>query len=387
LTNEAKAAQRQFWNSDFGAKWVAFEADLETLHAPMNGPLLARAAIGPEVQVLDVGCGSGSVARRAAALAGAVGAVISVDISEVLLDTARATAADEMSSSIEYVLADAQTHAFAPASFDRIVSRMGVMFFADPVAAFANLLHAARPGAALSAVVWRRKEANPWFQIPTEAAIRHVGPVESDPDAPGPLAFANVDRTLAVLEAANWEDVRADPLQVILETRGTAKEAAASVGSIGPAARIMEAKDATAAQVAAIATDIAAFCQGVRVSGRRRLSQRRSIRYFGEFPYSAPTRLLDPASSAPSLQVSRQQRGRPIAAGRHANAQSNRRWGFLRLVLNALPKSLADRPNTLERGSDFCLNRARGSYRGGIATRRTRMPDGCPDRTQPHRRP
>ena len=258
MTNEANAAQRQFWSSGFGAKWVTFEADLETLHAPMNEPLLARAAIGPGMQVLDVGCGSGSVARRAAAMAGVGGAVIAVDISEVLLNTARATAADETSSSIEYVLADAQTHAFAPASFDRIVSRMGVMFFADPVAAFANLLHAARPGASLSAVVWRRGEANPWFQIPTEAAIRHVGSVNSDPDAPGPLAFANADRTLAVLVAAGWEDVRADPLQVTLETCGTATEAAASVGSIGPAARIMEAKGATAAQVAAIATDIAA---------------------------------------------------------------------------------------------------------------------------------
>jgi SAM-dependent methyltransferase len=210
------------------------------------------------MQVLDVGCGSGSVARRAAVLAGVGGGVTAVDISEKLLDTARSTAVSDGSAPVEYVLADAQTHAFAPASFHRIVSRMGVMFFADPIAAFANLLRAARPGAQLSAVVWRRGEENPWFGIPTGGAIRHLGPVDSDPDAPGPLAFANVDRTVALLTSAGWADVCADPLKVILETRGTAAEAAASVGSLGPAARIMDAKGATAAQAAAIVADIAA---------------------------------------------------------------------------------------------------------------------------------
>ncbi len=258
MSDEANAAQRQFWNSSFGEKWVTFEADLETLHAPMTAPLLARAAIEPGMRVLDVGCGSGSVARRAAELTRSGGKVTGVDISNVLLDTARATSARGESAPIDYVLADAQTYAFAPASFDRVVSRMGVMFFANPVAAFENLLRAARPGARFSAVVWRRGEENPWFGIPTNAATRHLGPMDSDPDAPGPLAFANIDRPLALLAAAGWVGVSADPLEVVLETRGTAAEAAASFASIGPAARMMDAKGATAAQTAAIMADVAA---------------------------------------------------------------------------------------------------------------------------------
>jgi SAM-dependent methyltransferase len=257
LTDETNAAQRQFWNSDFGAKWVAFEADLETLHAPMNDPLLTSAAIEPGMDVLDVGCGSGAVTRQAAEWVGAAGSVTGVDISEVLLDKARGTAVGEGSASVVYLSADAQTYPFAPASFNSVVSRMGVMFFADPTAAFANLLRAVRPGGSFSAVVWRRGEANPWFRIPTEAAIRHLGPIDSDPDAPGPLAFANTDRALAILVAAGWMDVSADPLEVILETRGTATEAAASIGSMGPAARIMDSKGATKTQVTAIEEDIA----------------------------------------------------------------------------------------------------------------------------------
>ena len=259
MTDKANEMQRQFRNSDFGEKWVTLENDLETLHAPMTEPLLARAAIGPGMRVLDVGCGSGSVARRAAELTGPDGAVVGVDISEVLLDTAQATTVSVRSAPVSYLLADAQIHPFVPASFDRIVSRMGVMFFADPVAAFANLRRAARPSALLSSVVWRRGEENPWFAIPTAAAIRrHAGPIEADPDAPSPLAFANADRTLALLSAAGWVDVIADALPVVLETRGTATEAAESVGSLGPAARIMDAKGATAAQTAAIVADIAA---------------------------------------------------------------------------------------------------------------------------------
>lgn len=258
MTENANEKQRQFWNSSFGEKWVTFEADLETLHAPMTDPLLASAAIGPGMSVLDVGCGSGSVARRAAELTGPDGAVTGVDISEVLLTSAQVIMTADRSAPISYLLADAQTHDFAPASFDRIVSRMGVMFFADPVAAFANLLRAARPGGRLSAVVWRRGETNPWFSIPTEAAVRHLGPVEADPDAPGPLAFANMDRAVALIAAAGWTAVSADALPVVLETRGTAADAAASIGSLGPAARIMDAKGATDLQRTAIVADIAA---------------------------------------------------------------------------------------------------------------------------------
>jgi SAM-dependent methyltransferase len=190
-------------------------------------------------------------------LAGPDGSVIGVDISEVLLATARTAPAAGPASPVLYLLADAQTHAFAPASIDRIVSRMGVMFFADPVAAFSNLLRAAQPGAIFSAVVWRRGAENPWFGIPTEAALRHLGPIEADPDAPGPLAFANTVRALGLLAAAGWKNGRADPLHVHLETCGSALAAASSVGSLGPAARIMLAKNATETQRAAILADIA----------------------------------------------------------------------------------------------------------------------------------
>lgn len=168
---------------------MIFEADLETLHAPMNGPLLTLACIEPGMDVLDVGCGSGAVTRRAAERAGVDGSVTGVDISEVLLNKARATAAAAGSATVKYLNADAQTYDFAPGSFDCVVSRMGVMFFADPMAAFANILGAVRPGGRLTAIVWRRGEANPWFRIPTEAAIRNHGPIDADPDAPGPLAI------------------------------------------------------------------------------------------------------------------------------------------------------------------------------------------------------
>jgi SAM-dependent methyltransferase len=255
-SDESNETQRLFWNSDFGEKWVTFETDLETLHGQMTQPLLDSALIEPGMQILDVGCGSGSVTRRAAELTGPDGGVVGVDISEVLLATARKAAGQ--GAPVSYLLADAQNHRFEPASFDRVVSRMGVMFFDDPIAAFSNLLRAARPGAIFAAIVWRRGADNPWFGIPTEAAVRHLGRVDADPDAPGPLAFANIERTLGLITEAGWEKPRADPLQVWLQTDGDALDAASSIGSLGPAARIMNAKGATAAQRAAIVAEIAA---------------------------------------------------------------------------------------------------------------------------------
>lgn len=223
----------------------------------MNEPLLNRAAIAPGSRVLDIGCGSGSITRQAAEAAGADGRVTGVDLSEVLLKTALSAPVRDKSAPVDYVLGDAQTHAFEPASIDRFVSRMGVMFFADPVAAFVNLKKAAKPDAVFTAVVWRRGKPNPWFSIPTEAACRCLGPVEADAHAPGPLAFADVDRTVALLEAAGWTDARGESLNVILETKGTAEDAARSIGSMGPAARIMQAKGATARDAKSIMDDIA----------------------------------------------------------------------------------------------------------------------------------
>jgi SAM-dependent methyltransferase len=123
-----------------------------------------------------------------------------------MLEHARARSASAMN--VTFALADAQTHPFAPASFDVIFSRFGVMFFQDPGAAFANLESALAPGGRLGFHCWKSLPENPWMTVPFFAALQHVPPpTPPPPNAPGPFAFADADRVRGILIGAGFAEV------------------------------------------------------------------------------------------------------------------------------------------------------------------------------------
>jgi len=260
------AAQRHYWNADPGRKWLVHEDALEALHAPMIAPLLEAAGLAPGHRVLDVGCGSGALSRAAAARVGRDGHVTALDISEPLLKRAAAIEPGPGAAPVETVLADAQVHAFAPGRFDRVVSRLGVMFFDDPLAAFANLRRAAAPGAVFAAIAWRAGTENPWFSVPGAIAARRLqppppdpaapDPAAPDPAAPGPLAFADIDRACGLLERAGWQDVRARALPLDLVAAPSAAEAGAFVCRLGPAARMIDVMQPGEAEMQALRAEL-----------------------------------------------------------------------------------------------------------------------------------
>ena len=130
--------------------------------APEHDEVLhAAAAVSADDRVLDVGCGTG-VSTRRAALAATSGRVLGVDVSAPLIEHARLLTAREGLANAEFAVADAQVHSFPDASFDVLISRFGVMFFADPRAAFANLARALQPGGRLAVLVWQRAVDNEW---------------------------------------------------------------------------------------------------------------------------------------------------------------------------------------------------------------------------------
>ncbi|CAN7535422.1 class I SAM-dependent methyltransferase [Rhizobium rhizogenes] len=143
-----------------------------------NGHLRAAASVGVRDCVLDIGCGAGQSTREAARIA-VEGAAIGVDTSPEMLEVARQRSEEAGLRNIAFEEGDAQHHAFPTAHFDLCISRFGVMFFADPTAAFANVARAMRQGARLAWMVWQSQEHNEW-----SGAIRRAL-------APGTAASAN----------------------------------------------------------------------------------------------------------------------------------------------------------------------------------------------------
>jgi SAM-dependent methyltransferase len=168
-----------------------------------NQRLRAGAGIRAGDRVLDVGCGAGLTTREAARAA-APGEVLGIDVSAVALERARELTATEGLANVVYEEGDAQTHPFAPASFDVAISRFGVMFFSDPVAAFANIARALRPDGRLVAIVWQRHQDNEWV-IAIDDAIGAT--TFGDQDA---FSLGDPDTTTGILERAGFDDVRFD---------------------------------------------------------------------------------------------------------------------------------------------------------------------------------
>jgi len=178
MTRPANSVQARAWNGPVGTHWATHRERYDTMVAGLNDALFAGAAIGSGDRVLDVGCGAGATTRIAARLA-ATGHVLGVDISAPLLDTARAITSAEGVTNVAYELTDAQIHPFPSAGYDVIISRGGVMFFADHTAAFKNLALALRPGGRLAFVCPR--PAGP--DVEESRALSLFGKLLDGPDA------------------------------------------------------------------------------------------------------------------------------------------------------------------------------------------------------------
>jgi SAM-dependent methyltransferase len=204
----ANADQVEYWNGPEGQHWATREERFDGMLAPFIEPVLDAARVAAGDRVLDVGCGNGALSRAAAARGATV---TGVDISGPMLERARAHAAAE-GVDVEFVQADAQAHPFA-GGHDVVISRYGVMFFGDPVAAFTNLARALEPGGRLAFVCWQEMPANEWVSVPAFAMLPIVGPPDvPPPDAPGPFAFADPDRVTGILAAAGFADAACESI-------------------------------------------------------------------------------------------------------------------------------------------------------------------------------
>lgn len=201
--------QRAFWNGPGGHTWVARQTHTDAILAPVSKALLALAAPRAGERVLDVGCGCGASTLELARAVGASGRVAALDISEPMLAEGKARAEAAGIANIDWRQADAATAALD--GFDLLASAFGLMFFGDPVAAFAHMRSAAGRGARMAFVCWRSLRENPWMEVPMGAVAPHVPPrPKANPQAPGMFAFADPQRISGVLTAAGWAPPRLD---------------------------------------------------------------------------------------------------------------------------------------------------------------------------------
>ncbi len=234
------------WNGEAGRRWLASADVRERQLAPIADVLLAAARLAPGERVLDVGCGTGPTTRLAAAAVGPGGAVVGLDVAAELVAAAARVPVEPGAAPISWVTADATAWA-AEDDFDVVISRFGVMFFADPAAAFANLCRLVRPGGRLCVATWSPRSTMPFFELPIEVirayARRHGLAVEITPPDAGPFSLSRPDQVRELLTGAGWRDVQVTPHEVPLPVGADAVEAARAANNSGGARSALAALD------------------------------------------------------------------------------------------------------------------------------------------------
>ena len=252
-------AQIAYWNDVASVSWTKFQTQLDAIFEPLTRHALDAAAPAPGERVIDVGCGCGATVLALADRVGASGHVLGLDVSAPMAARARERIAQRSLGHATIEVTDASTHIFARSDSDLLFSRFGVMFFADPVAAFANLRKAMRPQGRLLFACWRPLADTPWFSLALQVTRDLLPPQPpADPTAPGPFAFADAGRVAGILRAAGWQApalVRQD-VPMRMAGPGDLDGAADFATRVGPLARLlMDADERTRRQARTLVID------------------------------------------------------------------------------------------------------------------------------------
>jgi SAM-dependent methyltransferase len=226
------------WAGETAVRWLKVADHLEAQIAPVSDILFEFADLVVGERVLDVGCGRGTTTRRAARDIGPSGSVLAVDVAAPLIDTAREQPCE--GAPVTWAAGDAQGYAFAAGARDVVISRFGVMFFDDSIAAFGNLRRATAVGGRLAVAVWQARDRNEVLQRPLDVAQRVAaqngvelalpGPTE------GPFSLGDAATAQTVLGAAGWSDVAFHPRDLTLYASGpgTPEEVVDIAMTLGP---------------------------------------------------------------------------------------------------------------------------------------------------------
>ncbi|HLG48550.1 MAG TPA: methyltransferase domain-containing protein [Reyranella sp.] len=242
---ELAANQAAFWNGPGGKMWLAAYERIQQGIAGFGEAVLKAANAQPGERVLDIGCGTGGTTAELARAVGPTGHVLGVDISEPLVGVARG----QKLGNATFEVGDATTFPFQAGSVDLVFSRFGVMFFGDPVAAFANIRRALKPSGRLVFICWRTPKENPWAGVPMRAADPYLPPIERPgPEEPGQYSFGDRARVERILREAGFTAPSFEPVDQMLHQGKDIPDVLQRISDFGPLARRF--KDSTPEQIA-----------------------------------------------------------------------------------------------------------------------------------------
>ena len=244
--------QIEFWNGEAGQKWVTNSDLLDAMLAPFADAVMSAAALQAGESVMDIGCGGGALTLKAAQAVGSTFGALGVDISEPLIGLAQERAA-KAGLPATFTVADASSHR-TEQPLDAVISRFGVMFFSDPVQAFANIRRNLRAEGRMTFACWQSLAVNDWARAPLEAAMPFLKepPTPPPPGAPGPFAFADKAHVTNILEQAGWLDIQIEGWTGEMTLPGNnATESAGHLMRLGPVGRMLAEQEIDLAPVEA----------------------------------------------------------------------------------------------------------------------------------------
>jgi len=237
----ANAEAVSAWDGPLFERFERFRHIVTTGLAEHGDAALARYPPQPGDRVLDIGCGFGDTTRTIAALVGPDGEAVGVDAAPRFIDAARREAAEADAATVRFEVADVQGGA-PGGPYDHAFSRMGTMFFANPVVALRRVRQAMRPGGRLVIVVWRRREDNDWVyaaQRIVEGLVQRPADYDEPTCGPGPFSMAGADTVSDVLLHAGFEDVALHRFDAPILIGRDLDEAIDFVMALGPAGEIL----------------------------------------------------------------------------------------------------------------------------------------------------
>jgi len=248
---ETNADQIEYWGGIAGEKWVWGQDMLDKMLAPFGRAAMDAAGVAMGERVVDVGCGCGATTLELADRVSLLGSVLGIDVSGPMLRRASELAGSAGTTNVSFAMADASTYRFEPETADLVFSRFGVMFFRNPVEAFANMRRALRPEGRLAFVCWRALERNTWVKVPRDAVLKHVpAPEPAAPDEPGPFAFADAERVTGILREAGFRGIVMEPHEVKVRNQGSLDEIVTFVTELGPSSRLLADVEGAAREAA-----------------------------------------------------------------------------------------------------------------------------------------